>query len=64
MLLRGLSRKRMFLWDKKPWGQELVVSVMGEGSVYTGARAGARHRMLFCAVAASGLRGRLTLHHL
>jgi len=34
----------MFLWDKKPWGQELVVSVMGEGRiVYIGVSAGSCH---------------------
>lgn len=31
ILLRVAIQEKMFWWGKKPWGQELVLPVMGEG---------------------------------
>lgn len=54
----------MVLWDKKPRGQELVVTVMGDGRITSRCKCWWLPSVLLSiAVVTSGLWGWLILHH-
>lgn len=61
---RWLSRENMVLWDKKPRGQELVVTVMGDGRITSRCKCWWLPSVLLSiAVVTSALWGWLILHH-